>query len=77
MRRENYWQPALEPILLSLYNYLGYHFEACANTIWATTGISEFLFPSAKKIIFCNLEKRAIKRPYNFEIPTVTQILFP
>ena len=52
MRRENHWQPPLEPILLSLYDHIRYHFEACVNRIWATIGIFEFLFLSAEKSIF-------------------------
>jgi len=52
MRRENHWQPPLEPILLSLYDHIRYHFEACVNRIRATIGIFEFLSLSAEKSIF-------------------------
>ena len=52
MRRENHWQPPLEPILLSLYDHVRYHFEACMSRIWATVGIFEFLLLSAEKSIF-------------------------
>ena len=62
MRRESHWQPPLEPILLSQFDHIRYHFEAHVNT---TTRIFKFFFPSAKKIDFCDLDKRAIIRPYN------------
>mgnify|MGYP001794737666 CR=1 FL=1 len=52
MRRENHWQPPLEPILLNLYDHIRYYFKACVNRIWATIRNFEFSFLSAEKSIF-------------------------
>ena len=58
MRRENHWQPPLEPMLLSLYDHMKYHFEACVNRIWATTRIFEFDVEYFLMEIYCTDCKR-------------------
>ena len=57
--RKNRWPRPLEPKLLVQFGDMRYCFEALVNISSTTRGILKILFPSPKKMDFCDFKQKS------------------